>query len=114
MHRTTSVRGREELDAEQGEQHAAAPEEQHGDPEDGQQDGWRVVEGHDRARRHRDAGTSPLIAQGGPGDPKEVVPLGGRWGKPEEVADVAPFLAALVSAYITGEAIVVDAGFLLQ
>ncbi|MBM4242745.1 MAG: SDR family oxidoreductase [Deltaproteobacteria bacterium] len=59
-------------------------------------------------------GTSPLIAEGGLGDPKDLVPLGGRWGRPEEVADVALFLAAPASAYITGETIVVDAGFLLQ
>jgi len=58
--------------------------------------------------------TSPLIAQGGLGDPKDLEPLGGRWGRPEEVADVALFLAAPASAYITGETIVVDAGFLLQ
>jgi 2-deoxy-D-gluconate 3-dehydrogenase len=59
-------------------------------------------------------GTSPLIAQGGLGDPNDLVPLGGRWGRPEEVADVALFLAAPASAYVTGETIVVDAGFLLQ
>lgn len=59
-------------------------------------------------------GTSPLIKDGGLGDPAEKVPLGGRWGRPEEVADVALFLAAPASAYITGATIVVDAGFLLR
>jgi 2-deoxy-D-gluconate 3-dehydrogenase len=59
-------------------------------------------------------GTNPMIARGDLGDPAELVPLNGRWGRPEEVANVALFLAAPASSYITGETIIVDSGFLLQ
>lgn len=59
-------------------------------------------------------GTRPLIDQGSLGDPKEIVPLGGRWGAPEEVADVILFLASPAAGYVTGETIVIDGGFLLK
>jgi NAD(P)-dependent dehydrogenase (short-subunit alcohol dehydrogenase family) len=59
-------------------------------------------------------GTQPLIDEGSLGDPKEKVPLGGRWGNPEEVADVILFLAGPAASYITGETIVIDGGFLLK
>jgi NAD(P)-dependent dehydrogenase (short-subunit alcohol dehydrogenase family) len=35
---------------------------------------------------------------------------GGRWGRPEEVADAVAFLAAPQSAFITGEILTVDGG----
>jgi NAD(P)-dependent dehydrogenase (short-subunit alcohol dehydrogenase family) len=38
----------------------------------------------------------------------------GRFGKPEEVASVAVFLASDDSSYITGESIVVDGGDVLD
>lgn len=36
--------------------------------------------------------------------------LAGRWGEPEEVADVAVFLASARAAYINGTSIVIDGG----
>lgn len=42
-------------------------------------------------------------------DTLRPIPMG-RWGKPEEVARVAVFLASEASAYITGQVIVVDGG----
>lgn len=41
----------------------------------------------------------------------ELVPLG-RIGKPEEIADIALFLASPAAAYITGQVIVADGGLL--
>ncbi|HLU03312.1 MAG TPA: SDR family oxidoreductase, partial [Advenella sp.] len=34
----------------------------------------------------------------------------GRWGKPEEIAGLAVFLASELSAYINGQVIAVDGG----
>jgi NAD(P)-dependent dehydrogenase (short-subunit alcohol dehydrogenase family) len=39
------------------------------------------------------------------------VPMG-RFGKPEELAGAAIFLASEASAYVTGEIVAVDGGFL--
>ncbi|MEJ5336218.1 MULTISPECIES: SDR family NAD(P)-dependent oxidoreductase [Thermus] len=39
------------------------------------------------------------------------IPLG-RWAKPEEIAQVAAFLAGEGAEYLTGQAVVVDGGFL--
>ena len=41
------------------------------------------------------------------------VPLG-RWGRPEDVANMALFLASDESAYCTGQAYVVDGGYLAR
>ncbi len=41
------------------------------------------------------------------------IPLG-RQGNPDEIATVALFLASDAAAYITGETIVVDGGYLLS
>jgi gluconate 5-dehydrogenase len=35
----------------------------------------------------------------------------GRWGKPEDLAGIAAFLAGDASAYLTGQTIYVDGGF---
>jgi NAD(P)-dependent dehydrogenase (short-subunit alcohol dehydrogenase family) len=40
------------------------------------------------------------------------VPLG-RWGTPEEIAKLAVFLASDAAAYVTGETLIADGGFVL-
>jgi NAD(P)-dependent dehydrogenase (short-subunit alcohol dehydrogenase family) len=40
---------------------------------------------------------------------RQTIPMG-RWGKAEEVAEVALFLASDAASYITGSVIVVDGG----
>jgi NAD(P)-dependent dehydrogenase (short-subunit alcohol dehydrogenase family) len=40
---------------------------------------------------------------------RETIPMG-RWGRAEEVADVALFLASSAASYITGSVVVVDGG----
>ena len=42
-----------------------------------------------------------------------TVPLGGRMGSPNDVAEAALYLASEASCYVTGSTIVVDAGFSL-
>jgi len=42
-----------------------------------------------------------------------LVPLG-RWGRPEEVANMALFLASDASSFCTGQSFVVDGGYLAQ
>lgn len=59
-------------------------------------------------------GTQPLIDSNSLGDPKELAPLGGRWGRAEEVADAILFLVGPSASYITGETIIIDGGYLLQ
>jgi 3-oxoacyl-[acyl-carrier protein] reductase len=39
----------------------------------------------------------------------KLIPLG-RWGQPEEVADVVAFLASEEAGYITGQAVLIDGG----
>ena len=59
-------------------------------------------------------GTHPMIAKASFGDPKTRVPFTGRWGVPEDVANVVLFLASPAASYVSGETIIVDGGFLLQ
>jgi 3alpha(or 20beta)-hydroxysteroid dehydrogenase len=40
-----------------------------------------------------------------------LVPLG-RWGRPEEIANMALFLASDASSFCTGQTFVVDGGYL--
>ncbi|MGC8993219.1 MAG: SDR family NAD(P)-dependent oxidoreductase [Candidatus Aenigmatarchaeota archaeon] len=44
---------------------------------------------------------------------KKLIPVG-RWGKPEDVAELAVFLASDDSSFITGEVVVIDGGFSIQ
>ena len=55
-----------------------------------------------------------MIADNAFGDPKERVPFTGRWGLPDDVANVVLFLASPAASYVSGETIVVDGGFLLR
>jgi 2-dehydro-3-deoxy-D-gluconate 5-dehydrogenase len=59
-------------------------------------------------------GTQAVLDDNAMGDPKVRVPLGGRWGLPEDVADAVLFLVSPAARYITGETIIIDGGFLLQ
>ncbi|MEM5829709.1 MAG: SDR family NAD(P)-dependent oxidoreductase [Candidatus Aenigmatarchaeota archaeon] len=44
---------------------------------------------------------------------KKAIPIG-RWGKPEDIANLAVFLASDESSLITGQCIVADGGYTLQ
>jgi 2-deoxy-D-gluconate 3-dehydrogenase len=59
-------------------------------------------------------GTRPMLEREAFGAPSARVPFTGRWGLPNDVADVVLFLAGPAASYITGETVVVDGGFLLQ
>jgi 2-deoxy-D-gluconate 3-dehydrogenase len=59
-------------------------------------------------------GTRGMIEDASFGDPKTRVPFTGRWGVPEDVANVVLFLAGPAASYVSGETIVIDGGFLLQ
>ncbi len=57
-------------------------------------------------------GTQPLLDAGLAGEPSPRVPLG-RWGAPEDVANLVLYLVSPAAAYVTGETVVIDGGFLL-
>jgi NAD(P)-dependent dehydrogenase (short-subunit alcohol dehydrogenase family) len=59
-------------------------------------------------------GTNAKITQAAFGDPAVRVPFTGRWGVPDDVANVVLFLAGPAASYVTGETIIIDGGFLLQ
>jgi NAD(P)-dependent dehydrogenase (short-subunit alcohol dehydrogenase family) len=59
-------------------------------------------------------GTHPMLERNDFGDPKVRVPFTGRWGVPDDVANVVLFLASPAASYVSGETIVIDGGFLLQ
>jgi len=44
---------------------------------------------------------------------KKLIPIG-RWGKPEDIANLAVFLASDESSFITGQVIVSDGGYVVQ
>jgi 3-oxoacyl-[acyl-carrier protein] reductase len=44
---------------------------------------------------------------------KGIIPIG-RWGRPQEVADVAAFLCSEHAGFITGEILDVNGGFLVD
>jgi 3-oxoacyl-[acyl-carrier protein] reductase len=44
---------------------------------------------------------------------KKAIPLG-RWGKPNDIANLAVFLASEESSFITGQCIVADGGYTIQ
>ncbi len=58
-------------------------------------------------------GKAYIKAGGNAGTNLSDVPLG-RWGKPDDIAKAALFLASEASDYMTGSLIVVDGGYLLK
>jgi NAD(P)-dependent dehydrogenase (short-subunit alcohol dehydrogenase family) len=44
---------------------------------------------------------------------KKLIPIG-RWGKPEDIANLAVFLASDESSNITGQVIISDGGYTAQ
>ncbi|MBM4267072.1 MAG: SDR family oxidoreductase [Deltaproteobacteria bacterium] len=59
-------------------------------------------------------GTKTIIDTNQLGDPKDLVPLGGRWATTDDVADAVLYLVSPAGAYVTGETIVIDGGYLLK
>ncbi|MDG2303520.1 MAG: glucose 1-dehydrogenase [Candidatus Binatia bacterium] len=59
-------------------------------------------------------GTKEIIDTNQLGDPKDLVPLGGRWASTDDVANAVLYLSSPAGSYITGETIVVDGGYLLK
>jgi NAD(P)-dependent dehydrogenase (short-subunit alcohol dehydrogenase family) len=56
--------------------------------------------------------TAPLRERGAGGWVERVVPMG-RWGEPEDMADVVLFLLSNRSGYVSGASLVVDGGLTL-
>lgn len=59
-------------------------------------------------------GTKEIIDTNQLGDPKDLVPLGGRWASTDDVANAVLYLSSPAGSYITGETIVIDGGYLLK
>jgi NAD(P)-dependent dehydrogenase (short-subunit alcohol dehydrogenase family) len=58
--------------------------------------------------------TTPIIAElQGPASPVPPLTPLGRWGKPEEIAEVAAFLLSARASFMTGADVVVDGGLSL-
>ncbi len=59
-------------------------------------------------------GTKEIIDTNQLGDPKDLVPLYGRWASTDDVANAVLYLSSPAGSYITGETLVVDGGYLLK
>ncbi len=59
-------------------------------------------------------GTKEIIDTNQLGDPKDLVPLGGRWASTDDVANAVLYLSSPAGSYITGETLVIDGGYLLK
>lgn len=59
-------------------------------------------------------GTKEIVDTNQLGDPKDLVPLGGRWATTDDIANAVLFLSSAAGSYITGETIVIDGGYLLK
>lgn len=59
-------------------------------------------------------GTKEIIDTNQLGDPKDLVPLGGRWANTDDIANAVLYLSSPAGSYITGETLVIDGGYLLK